>query len=92
MGKKKTDCDEQRNDVRVLREAEIVAETRDAGDGKIGGTIRFGHSQKARDIEADALDGIKRNMSVGYIVNENKRDGVDAKTGPKLIGITNRTP
>ena len=34
MGKKKTDCDEPRNDGRVFCEAEIVAETRDAGDGK----------------------------------------------------------
>lgn len=61
-------------------------------DGKIVGTIRFGHSQKARDIEADALDGIKRNMSVGYIVNEYKRDGVDAKTGLPIFRVTNWTP
>lgn len=61
-------------------------------DGKICGTIRFGHSQKARDIEADALDGIKRNMSVGYIVNEYKRDGVDAATGLPIFRVTNWTP
>lgn len=61
-------------------------------DGKIVGTLRFGHSQKARDIEADALDGIKRNMSVGYIVNEYKRDGVDAKTGLPIFRVTNWTP
>lgn len=61
-------------------------------DGKIVGTIRFGHSQKARDIEADALDGIKRNMSVGYIVNEYKRDGVDAKTGLPIFRVTSWTP
>ena len=61
-------------------------------DGKIVGTIRFGHSQKARDIEADALDGIKRNMSVGYIVNEYKRDGVDAATGLPIFRVTNWTP
>lgn len=61
-------------------------------DGKIVGTIRFGHSQKARDIEADALDGIKRNMSVGYIVNEYRRDGVDAATGLPIFRVTNWTP
>lgn len=61
-------------------------------DGKLCGTIRFGHSQKARDTEADALDGIKRNMSVGYIVNEYKRDGVDAKTGLPIFRVTNWTP
>ena len=61
-------------------------------DGKICGTIRFGHSQKARDIEADALDGIKRNMSVGYTVNEYRRDGVDAATGLPIFRVTNWTP
>jgi HK97 family phage major capsid protein len=61
-------------------------------DGKICGTIRFGHSQKARDIEADALDGIKRNMSVGYMVNEYRRDGVDKATGLPIFRVTNWTP
>lgn len=61
-------------------------------DGKIVGTIRFGHSQKAKDIEADALDGIKKNMSVGYLVNEYKRDGVDEKTGLPIFRVTNWTP
>ena len=44
-------------------------------DGKLCGEVRFGHSQTAQDIKADALDGIRRNMSVGYFVNEYKRDG-----------------
>lgn len=61
-------------------------------DGKICGTIRFGHSQKAKDIEADALDGIKKNMSVGYIVQEYKRDGVDEKTGLPIFRVTKWLP
>ena len=61
-------------------------------DGKICGTIRFGHSQKAKDIEADALDGIKKNMSVGYIVKEYKRDGVDEKTGLPIFRVTKWLP
>lgn len=44
-------------------------------DGKICGEIRFGHSQRAKDIEADALDGICKNMSVGYYVDEYKPVG-----------------
>ena len=40
MGKKKTDGEEPRNDGRVFREAEIVAETRDAGDGKTETIVR----------------------------------------------------
>lgn len=61
-------------------------------DGKICGTIRFGHSQKAKDIEADALDGIKKNMSVGYIIQEYKRDGVDEKTGLTIFRVTKWLP
>ena len=61
-------------------------------DGKICGTIRFGHSQKAKDIEADALDGIKKNMSVGYIIKEYKRDGVDEKTGLPIFRVTKWMP
>lgn len=61
-------------------------------DGKIVGTIRFGHSQKARDIEADALDGIKKNMSVGYIVKEYKRDGVDEATKLPIFRVTKWMP
>lgn len=51
-------------------------------DGKLGGVVRFGHSQEAKDTEADALDGICKNMSVGYFVKEYKRDGVAADGYP----------
>lgn len=62
-------------------------------DGKICGTIRFGHSQKAKDIEADALDGIKKNMSVGYIVREYKKTGkTDEATGLPIFRVTKWTP
>ena len=61
-------------------------------DGRIVGVIRFGHSQKARDIEADALDGIKKNMSVGYIVKEYKRDGVDEATKLPIFRVTKWMP
>ena len=61
-------------------------------DGKICGSIRFGHSQKAKDIEADALDGIKKNMSVGYIVKEYKRDGVDEESGLPIFRVTKWIP
>ncbi|MGN0876063.1 MAG: phage major capsid protein [Kiritimatiellia bacterium] len=54
----------------------------EVSDSKLGGVVRFGHSQEARDLEADALDGIRKNMSVGYFVREWKKvkDG-DKKTG-----------
>lgn len=164
MGKMKTDGDEPRNDARVFREAEIVAETRDAGDGKtetivratvssetpyqremwdddekrwvrghevlghgkdeidrsrmkdglviqdthfgdqigiirrpilkdgkLGGVIEFGCGARAQEIARDAAAGIRRNMSVGYIVNEYRKDGV-AKDGLPIFRVTKWTP
>lgn len=164
MGKMKTDGDEPRNDGRVFREAEIVAETRDAGDGKtetivratvssetpyqremwdddekrwvrghevlghgkdeidrsrmkdglviqdthfgdqigiirkpmlkdgkLGGVIEFGCGARAQEIARDAAAGIRRNMSVGYIVNEYRKDGV-AKDGLPIFRVTKWTP
>lgn len=52
-----------------------IMDTPEVKDGKLCGEVRFGHSQDAQDAKADALDGIRRNMSVGYIVEEYKRDG-----------------
>lgn len=51
-------------------------------DGKLCGEVRFGHSQDAQDCKADALDGIRKNMSVGYFVKEYKRDGMAADGYP----------
>ena len=164
MGKKKTDCDEPMNDGRVFREAEIVSETRDAGDGKtetivratvssetpyprtmwdeenkawvrghevlghakgeidesrmkdglviqdthwgdqigiirkpelkdgkLGGVIEFGCGERAQEIARDAAAGIRRNMSVGYIVREYKKVG-KAEDGLPIFRVTNWTP
>lgn len=164
MGKKKTDGDEPRNDGRVFREAEIVAETRDAGDGKtetivratvssetpyprtmwdeenkawvrghevlghakgeidesrmkdglviqdthwgdqigiirkpelkdgkLGGVIEFGCGERAQEIARDAAAGIRRNMSVGYIVREYKKVG-KAEDGLPIFRVTKWTP
>ena len=60
-------------------------------DGKLGGVVRFGHSQDAKDCEADALDGIRKNMSVGYFVGEYKRDGV-AEDGYPIFRAVKWTP
>lgn len=164
MGKKKTDGEEPRNDGRVFREAEIVAETRDAGDGKtevvvratvssetpyprqmwdeenkawvrghevlghakgeidesrmkdglviqdthwgdqigiirkpelkdgkLGGVIEFGCGERAQEIARDAAAGIRRNMSVGYIVREYKKVG-KAEDGLPIFRVTKWTP
>lgn len=60
-------------------------------DGKICGTVRFCSDERSKCIEKDALAGIRRNMSVGYIVNEYKRDGV-AEDGYPIFRVTKWTP
>ncbi len=44
-------------------------------DGKLTGAIEFGCGERAQEIKRDAIAGIRRNMSVGYIVTELKEDG-----------------
>lgn len=60
-------------------------------DGKVGGVIEFGCSERAQVIAKDAAAGIRRNMSVGYIVNESKVVGT-AEDGLPIIRVTNWTP
>lgn len=60
-------------------------------DGKIGGVIEFGCSERAQVIAKDAAAGIRRNMSVGYIVNESKVVGT-SEDGLPIIRVTNWTP
>ncbi len=60
-------------------------------DGRIGGVIEFGCSERAQVIAKDAAAGIRRNMSIGYIVNESKVVG-EAEDGLPIIRVTNWTP
>ena len=51
-------------------------------DGKLGGTVEFCTGQRAKEIEQDALKGLRRNVSIGYAVDESsyvlegEQDGV----------------
>ena len=60
-------------------------------DGKITGEIEFGCGDRAQEIKADAIAGIRRNMSVGYMVNrwENTGEVVD---GLPVYRATSWTP
>lgn len=60
-------------------------------DGKLGGVIEFGSGERSQEIARDAAKGIRRNMSVGYIVNAYKRDGV-AKDGLPIFRVVDWTP
>lgn len=68
----------------IIREPEVK-------DGKLGGVIEFGSGERSQEIARDAAKGIRRNMSVGYIVNKYKRDGV-AKDGLPIFRVVDWTP
>lgn len=44
--------------------------TVDEGDGLARAVVRFGRSARAEEIYQDVLDGIRRSVSVGYIVHK----------------------
>ena len=60
-------------------------------DGKLGGVIEFGCGARAQEIAKDAAAGIRRNMSVGYIVKEYRKDG-KAEDGLPIFRVTKWTP
>lgn len=60
-------------------------------DGRICGDIKFGCSDRAQVIARDAAAGIRRNMSVGYIVNECKKVG-KAEDGLPIFRVMSWTP
>lgn len=68
----------------IIRKPEIK-------DGKLGGVIEFGCGERAQEIAKDAAAGIRRNMSVGYIVKEYKKDG-KADDGLPIFRVTKWTP
>ena len=68
----------------IIRQPEVK-------DGKLGGVIEFGSGERSQEIARDAAKGIRRNMSVGYIVNKYVRDGV-AEDGLPIFRVVDWTP
>ena len=60
-------------------------------DGKLGGVVEFGCGARAQEIAKDAAAGIRRNMSVGYMVVDYKRDGV-AEDGLPIFRVVKWIP
>ena len=60
-------------------------------DGKITGEIEFGCGDRAQEIKADAIAGIRRNMSVGYMVNRWENTG-EVRDGLPVYRATSWTP
>jgi HK97 family phage major capsid protein/HK97 family phage prohead protease len=46
-------------------------------DRKLKGQIRFGESERAREIWKDVQAGVLRNLSIGYTIDETETDGDD---------------
>lgn len=53
-------------------------------DKKLGGVVEFCTGSRAQEIKADAESGLRRNMSVGYIVNEWRKIEDGDKNSGKL--------
>lgn len=59
-----------------------VVESVTIGDDRVGrAVVRFGRSARASEILQDVVDGIRKQVSVGYLVHDKKlvetRDGID---------------
>lgn len=61
-------------------------------DGKLGGIIEFGCGKRAQEIARDAAAGIRRNMSVGYIVKECKKTDKKSEDGLPIYRAIKWTP
>jgi HK97 family phage major capsid protein/HK97 family phage prohead protease len=62
---------DQRQQIGVIESVELSA------DRKLRAKVRFGRSAKAQEVFADVEDGIRANISVGYLVHEMQRDKKD---------------
>lgn len=60
-------------------------------DGKLGGVVEFGCGIRSQEIAHDAERGIRRNMSVGYMVVDYRRDG-EAEDGLPIFRVVKWTP
>lgn len=70
-----------------------VIESVSIGLDKVGrAIIRFGKSARAEEVFQDVVDGIRKNVSVGYFVNDAVVESVDEKNGTSTVRITSWTP
>lgn len=60
-------------------------------NGRAEAIVRFSRSAVGADVERDVADGIRRNVSIGYRINEMQFEGVDAG-GADIYRATNWMP
>lgn len=58
----------------------VIESVQIGGDRKARAVVRFGKGARASEVFQDVIDGIRRNVSVGYVIHdavlESERDGV----------------
>jgi HK97 family phage major capsid protein/HK97 family phage prohead protease len=68
-----------------------VIESVEIGPDRVGrAVVRFGKSVRAEEVWQDVRDGIRRNVSVGYMINEAVLQGT--KDGVETYRVTSWTP
>lgn len=60
------------------------------GDRTARAVLRFGRSQRAQEVFQDVLDGVRRLVSVGYLVHQVKAE--DSKATPPVYRVTDWEP
>lgn len=68
-----------------------VVERFTVANGRTEAIVRFSRSAVGADIERDVADGIRRNVSIGYRINEMEFEGVDGR-GADIYRATNWMP
>ena len=63
-----------------------VVERADLSDGRGIAKVRFGKSQRAQEIYQDVIDGIRKNVSVGYNWTKAVQDG-EGKDGKPILRV-----
>lgn len=68
-----------------------VVESFNVANGRSEAIVRFSRSAVGADIEQDVADGIRRNVSIGYRINEMEFEGVDSR-GADIYRATSWMP
>ena len=59
----------------------VVESASISGDRRGRATVRFGNSARASEVWQDVQDGIRRNVSVGYIIHEMRQEKIENDKG-----------
>lgn len=73
------------------RQVGILEEVAIGDDRKLRGQLRFSRSQAGREYRQDVLDGIRRKVSVGYLVQRTVTESTDEVEGD-TVRVTRWTP